>query len=119
MLTASQSEQLESLQRKALKIIFGYKTSYATAIEEAGIERLSVRRSSAVDKFILKAVKNPRFCNEWFPKKPFYHKDLRKEMVFIEKYARTERLYNSPLYYYRRRLNEIYTPPENTPEPGL
>ena len=50
---------------------------------------------------------NEKF-KDWFPKKTFVHHDLRREKIFVEKFARTNRLYKSPLYFYRRRLNEIY-----------
>ena len=36
MLTCGQSDQIEAIQRRALKTIFGYKTSYKQALELAG-----------------------------------------------------------------------------------
>ena len=59
-----------------------------------------------MDKFIEKLVKSERFRNEWLPEKEFVHHDLRRELFFQEKYARTDRLYRSPKYFIRRRLNE-------------
>ena len=65
------------------------------------------RRQRLTDKFIIKCAKNEKFAKKWFPKKQFVHPDLRKELIFAEKFEKTERLYFSPLYYYRRRLNQI------------
>ena len=82
--------------------------SYADTLEMSGLEYLCERRLRLVDKFIIKCAMSERFSEKWFPKKEFVHMDLRKELVYVEKYARTSRLYDSPLYFYRRRLNEIH-----------
>ena len=74
----------------------------------SGLESLVERRHRLVDRFILKAVKNDKITDSWFPTKSFIHHNLRREKIFEEKFARTERLYKSPLYTFRRRLNEIY-----------
>ena len=53
------------------------------------------------DKFAQRAAANPRFG--WFVERTARsgrHGDTYQEMQ-----ARTDRLYNSPLYYFRRRLN--------------
>ena len=44
LLTATQAGKLEQMQAQALKIIFGWKVSYATALRETGTERLEERR---------------------------------------------------------------------------
>ena len=75
-----------------------------TLLEWAGISNLAERRLRLVDKFLQKAINNP-VHSMWFPLKEFTHHDLRTEKIFEEKYAKTERLYKSPLYFYRRRLN--------------
>ena len=53
-------------------------------------------------KFAAKAAANPRF-EFWFP--PRVVRSGRRGKEFHEFPARTDRLFNSPLYYYRRRLN--------------
>ena len=108
MISGEQAQQLERLQATALKIIFGLKHSYRELLEVSGLEPLVERRQRLIDKFILKAVKNDNITEAWFPTKTFIHHNLRHEKIFEEKFARTERLYRSPLYTYRRRLNEIY-----------
>ena len=107
MLTGGQTEELEKLQSTALKIIFSYEDSYATLLEKSRLDSLEVRRLALLDKFIIKTARNPSFGEEWFPKKTFSHHNLRQELYYEEKYARTNRLYNSLIFFYRLRLNEI------------
>ena len=107
MLSQTQAKLLENLQKLALKIIYGVTgIQYVILLERSGLPTLAERRTKLVDGFIKKAVQNSRY-KDWFPTKTFFHHDLRKEQIYIEKYARTSRLYKSPLYYFRRRLNKI------------
>ena len=107
MIGMTQKLKLENLQAKALKIIFGFELSYRKILETYNIENLEERRQKQVDKFIILTSENPKFAEKWFPRRPFIHHDLREELIYEEKYARTDRLYNSPLYYMRRRRNEL------------
>ena len=107
MLTCDQSERLEKLQRDILKTIYGFKRSYEEILETENITRLSERRQSLFDSFTQKMWENGEISREWFPTKTFEHANLRRERIVIEKHARTSRLYKSPLYAMRRRLNEI------------
>ena len=113
MLTKDQASRLERLQSGALKVIYGWREHYHDLLEDHQIESIHERRQRMTDKFILKAAKHPRFRRKWFQTKTFTHHDLRRELFFEEKFARTDRLYNAPIYYYRRRLNEIYSPDED------
>ena len=110
LLTATQSNEIVRLQSAALKIVYGWEKSYQTLLEENEIEYVSQRRQKLTDKFILKTVSNPVYRERWFPIKEFIHHDLRKEKYYQEMHAKTDRLYKSPIYYYRRRLNEIHNP---------
>ena len=101
MLTDEQDQIVERLQARALKNIYGYKDSYATMREKAGITTHRARRIEMCDKFAHKAAGNPRF--DWFPVRT--GRSGRHGEPYQEFQARTDRLYNSPLYYYRRRLN--------------
>ena len=107
LLTKEQALFIEKLQSSALKIIFGWKTSYARILEETGLEYVEERRQRLTDKFILKTAADEKYQNKWFPMKTFTHHDLRQEKLYKEEFARTDRLYNAPIFYYRRRLNEI------------
>ena len=116
LLTAEQSKELERLQATALKIIWGFKHSYAQLLEMSGTDPLHERRLKLIDKFLVKTVQNDRFRNEWFKTKTFCHHNLRRERFYEEKYAKTERLYSSPLYSMRRRLNEGIIPGIKPPD---
>ena len=107
MLSLTQEAELENLQKLALKVIYGVTgISYVQLLEWAGIGTLKERRLRLIDKFLAKTLKHPTYKN-WFPTRNFVHHDLRSERVYEEKYARTKRLYQSPFYFYRRRLNSI------------
>ena len=101
MLSDEQDQLIERLQARALKNIYGYKDSYATMREKAGVTTHRARRIELCDKFARKASANPRF--EWFPART--GRSGRHAEPFKEFQARTDRLFNSPLYYFRRRMN--------------
>ena len=102
MLNDDQDQQIERMQAQALKCIYGFKDSYATMRDKAGVTTHRARRIVLCDKFAQKAAASDRF-GHWFP--------LRKGRLgrhseqYQELPARTDRLFNSPLYYFRRRLN--------------
>ena len=105
MLNSEKEYDLEMLHATALKIIYGQKNSYDQLIERSGLERLSDRHERLIDRFIIKARDNPRFMNDWFPKRHESQHDIRNEKKYAEFFARTTRLYKSPIYHYRRRMN--------------
>ena len=107
LLTKEQTQMIERLQATALKIIYGWSNSYSSLLNLAGIEYVQERRQRLTDKFIIKTAANKRYQEKGFPLKEFVHHDLRKEKYYMEEFARTDRLYNAPIFYYRRRLNEI------------
>ena len=107
MLNHHQITELENLQKLALKIIYGVTgVSYVSLLERSSLPSLAERRLTMVDKFITKTVNNPKY-RSWFPHRILSTHDLRSEKIYEEKHARTSRLYKSPLYFYRRRLNYI------------
>ena len=107
MLSITQENGLESLQKLALKIVYGVTgVSYDELLRRSGLCTLKERRMKLLDKFILKAVNHPTY-GAWFPTKHFVHYNMRREKIYEETFARTKRLYNSPIFYMRRRLNHI------------
>ena len=96
MLTKQQENALEIVQKKCLRCIFGYNKSYDELLAESELEPLKVRRSAAFLKFARKASDNPIYAR-WF-KKNQNLTTLRNPKTYEEKFARTNRLYNSPLY---------------------
>ena len=106
MLTKSQANELERMQRRALKIIYGHKTSYADALSKAGLKPLEERRIATLEKFTRKAAANPRL-EGWFPKHHVPQYGLRTIPTYEEEHATTDRLYRSPIFTMRRLLNEL------------
>ena len=107
MLSNTQDQKLESLQKLALRIVYSTTTlSYDELLTKSGLTTLRERRICFIDNFLLKAINHPIY-SKWFTLKVFTHHDLRKDNIYEEKYARTKCLYQSPLFYYRRRLNHI------------
>jgi hypothetical protein len=104
MLTEEMSGLLERVQYQALKCVYGYTgESYRTLRERAGLPTLEERRLKSIDKFTDKCVQG-RFT-EWFPKKSTT-RQTRTNRPYEEKFARCNRLKNSPLYFMRKRLND-------------
>ena len=104
MMTDRQDEELERLQTHALKCIFGPGLSGRKMRDMSGLETLRERRTAQCDKFAKKCLANPRF-EHWFPEKIGRRSTRGASEPFREDFARCNRLYNSPLYYMRRRLN--------------
>ena len=102
MVNDIQDQQLEGAQIGALRAIFGYGKSARKLKAEAGLQTLRERRIEQTDKFARKAAADPRFCH-WFPKNT--RRTGRNSEEYLEKFAKCDRLLNSPLYYMRRRLN--------------
>ena len=105
MLSAGMSDELEYIQKRACKLIFGWDASYNDLVSNGKIETLKSRRNKLTLNFAKKCEKNPRF-KPWFAEKDYSNLNLREERRFEELFARTERLKNSPLFYMRRALND-------------
>ena len=103
-LTQNQVSALERLQAQALKAIYGYEYSYRALLEKTGLRTLKERRDMREEKFALKCLQTERF-RPWFPLHPV-ERPTRNPLTYSESYARTKRLYNSPLYQMRRVLNK-------------
>lgn len=106
MMSMSDSNDLEKLQRRALKIIYGFDCSYKDAMEKAGILTLEERRREIFRKFTAKTSANQRFA-DWFPSHRPYLYELRAKKKYEELKANTDRLYKSPLFTMRRLLNNM------------
>ena len=102
-LTLSQTVVLERLQAKALKAIYGYEPSYRELVEKSGLTTLRARREHRELVFARKCSVSDRFSG-WFPAKNIA-RQTRESVRFEEKFARTHRCYNSPMFSMRRRLN--------------
>ena len=102
MLNDEQDQAVERMQAQALKCIYGYKDSYVDMRHKAGVTTHRARRIELCDSFAQKAAKSGRF-QSWIP--PRTGRSGRKGEEYQEFQARTDRLFNSPLYYFRIHLN--------------
>ena len=107
LLNRGQEERLESIHRHALRICFGTNRQIEEIMTENGIETLSEKRKRRCDSFVTKAVHNDRFKDRWFPKRETVPWALRERREIQEIRADTERRFNSPLAYMRRRANDM------------
>ena len=102
------SDKLESVQRQAMKIIYGWDINYQKLVEDGVIEHLKDRRREAVLRFALKAVQSERFGPSWFKLNPETDINLRPgtRNRYLERRCRTERGRNNPINVMTRLLNE-------------
>ena len=107
-LSNQNSEDLERIQKSALKIILGTKyRSYKEALQQIDLESLKERREKLCLRFAEKCIEseNPRI-NKIFTVKAKYHQmNTRKNNCFNVDFARTERSKTSAIPYMQRLLN--------------
>lgn len=102
--TDEQDEQIERLQDHALKCIFGPGTSARKMRDCADLPTLRARRIALADKFAKKCSSSALFCH-WFPLKESRSGRNKNKEIYKEEKARCKRLMDSPIFYFRRRLN--------------
>ena len=107
MLTRGQSWDLERLQRLAVRICFGSDVETDTIMATNQVQTLEERRVRRCDAFLRKAFQHPRFESKWFPPRRGLERDLRRRRAVKETRATTNRRFNSPLAFLRRRANEL------------
>ena len=105
-LSGCQNDEVDRMQRREMKIIYGNKTSYRAALELSKVLTLKDHREDIVKKFVTKTAANPNF-KHWFPEHPPYDHNIRKRKSYKEEKANTERLFRSPLFSMRRLLIEL------------
>ena len=103
-LTDRQDEEIERLQSHALRCIFGARISVRRLREMAGLKTLRARQIQICDKFADKCVVSERFSH-WFPLNERRRATRGGGELYREDFARCDRLYNSTLFYLRRRKN--------------
>ena len=107
-ITASQAAEIEKQQTIALRNIFGPGLSAAKMRVKANIDLLSKRRETAVKKFALKSINNPR-SQPWFRERTRTSYPRRSGLnypMFREETSRTDRHRNTPKNYIIRKANE-------------
>ena len=85
-------------------MITGKKYTGSSLID-LDFESLTERRLSLIDKFVEKNRETGPFAEKWFPKKYKNPYNTRHKEIYLETKSNTERLQNSPLNFFRHRLN--------------
>ena len=105
-LSAENKEDLERIQKSALKLILKEKfISYKNALNILELDSLEDRRESLCLEFAKRCLKNEKM-KSLFPKNEKSH-DMKTRCPekYEVKYANTERLRNFPILYMQRLLN--------------
>ena len=106
-LTIDNSNDLERVEKSAVKIILGNKYSnYEQALDELNLDSLKTRRNKLCRKFALKCLNNDK-TSKFFPLNKKRHcMKTKKYEKFKVKFANTERLKKSAIPQMQRLLNQ-------------
>ena len=107
MLTATQSNSIERLQKQVFRLCFGTRRSYGELLHSLNLDTLAARRDKAIKKFVTKALANPRFSGRWFVRREEVGTEIRRRRPYVENRARTERYKKSPLVYMQKIANDL------------
>ena len=107
-LTQEDSENLERVQKSALRIILQERfTSYESALNTLELESLAERREILCIQFAKKCTKNPKMKHLFTPNNKTHPMDTRFQELNELNHANTGRLQNSPVIYMQKLLNEV------------
>ena len=100
-LTKKNKQNIERVQKNALRIIYGpLSCTYEELLESIGETTLETRRDHLSLSFARKCLRNEKF-KHWFPRGV----STRKRNHFLEPQAKTKRFSNSAIPYMIRLLN--------------
>ena len=99
-----QSNRLENVQKRCLRIMYGYNKTYEELLKLSGLQSLQERRRSQFKKFAEKMSSNPNY-SRFFPLNQTAA-NTRHAKTYKEFFARTDRLYKNPLYAMCRLVNQ-------------
>ena len=106
-LTKENSEDLERIQKCAVKIILkeNYET-YENGLKLLDLDKLDERREYLCLQFAKKSIKHGKM-KDLFPLRTKKHgMKTRNQEMFKTTYANTKRLQNSPVIYMQKLLNQ-------------
>ena len=98
------SDDLENMQRIALRAIYGKGLSYNKVLQQSGLKSLKERREEAFRKFAIKTETNEHFSAAWLTKNPTDRGQRNTEKYRLTR-SKFDRLTNGPLNELRRILN--------------
>ena len=105
-LTKKQVNDIEKIQKVALKIILGQQyLSYESACEIFGLQKLAARRLELSTKFAIKLFKSNR-CNEFFTPVAKSVNTRSDTPLLLEEKVNTRRCYYAPHNYLTRLINK-------------
>ena len=104
MMNDSMHKKFKKVEKMSLRAIFGFQHDYDDLLDIAAVTTVRSRLESATVKFA-ESLPGSKFAH-WIPEVPPRLHDLRNPRRYQEFRANTERLRNSPLFTYRRILNE-------------
>ena len=106
-ITNGERNDLERIQKVALRIIFGNTyTTYSDALEQAGLDTLAARRKKLCLNFAKKCIKNEK-TQSMFPTNELKVGTRNHEISKVTN-AKTDRLAKSAIPYMQRLLNAIW-----------
>ena len=103
MMTGEMIYEIERVQKICLRIIYGFDKTYEWLKNESGLNSIEMRMRQATRKFAESLPGSQ--LNNWFPRVQGRPYDFRNPPQFLEELAITERLHHSPIFTYRRILN--------------
>ena len=106
-LNKHQTNELERIQKRCLRAVYGYEKTYEELLHLSGLDTLEDRRTRAFEKFAKKTLKNEKY-SAWFPLKPPI-RTTRSKAIYLEEKAVGNRLFKSPIFAMRRVLNRTET----------
>ena len=105
-LTLENANDLERIQKSALKIILGQNyISYPNALKVLDLEKLSDRREKLCLNFAIKAAKHES-CKGMFPLNTEHKINTRYREKYKVKHSNTDRMKTSALVYMQTLLNK-------------
>ena len=106
MISQENSEDLERIQKCALKIIFEDKyLDYQNALNKIDLETLSERRETLCRSFARKGVSNVKIKKHFRINSKKHKMNTRYPEIYEVDFAHTERLKKSPIIYMQNLLN--------------
>ena len=105
-LTEENSEDLERVQKAAVKIMLGEKyTDYENGLLKVDLDKLSERRENLCLKFAKNCLKSEKTKDLFKMNEKTHNMEVRNTEIFQVNHANTGRLKDSPIPYMQRLLN--------------
>ena len=104
------SDKLETLQRRALKIIYGWHEDIDDIMQIKGIQTLADRRENAVTNFAIKNEHVSKYGKKWFKETVATERVVRQTTrdKYVVPFCRTDRMKANPVVNMTKKLNLHY-----------